>query len=265
MQIETSEASISVNWVHPLLRENGFEIFDIEGYSLDENTGTVELLIDRRKVDDVRAYDEGQAWGEFENTIEENELDAKKALASHAGCEYAVALYDDERVQVYTFDPVDQITDVLSFPEFGQWVFGHNSTKEINKEFIHDENFPSFDAALRSNNTPWPPNLDGFWYDEDSVQCLIEYQTTKIAKVANHSNNRWFSSDIGRWKHLYGLSEALDLPLIIIVWSPNDDDNDIKLKRVHEVNFTGQRRGLSYRSVQLIQKPDVADELRGMS
>lgn len=265
MEKETSEVSTASNWVHPVLRQNGFDIFDIEGYSLDEDTGTIELLIDRRKVNDVRAYNQGRAWREFEETIDENELEAKTALASHAGCDYAVALYDDERVQVYTFDPIDEVTDVLSFAEFGAWVFGHNSTEELSKDFIHDENFPSLDAALRANDTPWPPNLDGFWYDEDGVQCLIEYQTTNLAKVANHSNNRYFSSDIGRWKHLYGMAEALDLPLIIIVWSPNKDDDDVKLKRVHEVNFSGQQRGLSYGSVELIQEKEVADELRGMA
>jgi len=265
MDKETTEVSAHTNWVHPQLRNAGFDIFDVEGYSLDEDADSVELFIDRRRVRDVRGYNAGRVWRELQQTVDDTELEAKERLATRAGCDYVVAVYDDKRVRVYRVDSqgVETITEELSFPEFGVWVFSHNSTTELGKEFIHDDDFPTLDAALRQNGTPWPPNLDGFWYDDDGVQCLIEYQTTNVTSPANHSNNRYFSQDHGRWKHLWGLAQALDLPLVIVVWSPNEKyQNEVKVKIVHEVNFSGRDRGLSYSSVQLLEPAQVSDEIR---
>ncbi|QLG30165.1 hypothetical protein HUG10_21495 (plasmid) [Halorarum halophilum] len=264
MEKETAEVSSTTNWLHPQLRSAGLDIYDIEGYSLDEDTESVELLIDRVRVDDVRGYNPGRVWREYQGMADDDEVHAKHMLARRADCDYTVALYDDERVRVYFISEhtAKPLTDELTFPEFGVWVFSHNSTTELSKEFIHDEQFPSLDAALRANGTPWPPNLDGFWYDGDRVRCLIEYQTTNVTSPANHSNNRYFSEDLGRWKHLWGMAEALDLPLVIVVWSPNDQYADeVKVKLVHDVQFVGRERGLSYADVKLLDADSVAEHL----
>lgn len=258
---ETAEISSNENWVESYLTDNDIHVPTVEGYSVDD--GDVATCIDRRRVDDVRAYTPGRAWREFSSTIQSEWIDAKLKLSELADVPYFVVVYDDKWARVYRMseDGFDDVMGLVTHDEFGTWVFEFASREKLNKSFINSSSLPEFDETLRENGTPWPSNLDAFWWDEDNIRCLIEFQTTNKAKPCNHSNNRYFDSDKSRWWTLHSLRTTVERPMLIIVWSPNDDWNDIRVKKVGEIEFHGRDRGLNYRSDVMLQKEELIDHM----
>lgn len=244
-------------WVESYLKEQGLSIHDVDGYSVGEG---VELAIDRWKVTGLENLTVSEAQNRVETNTESGFLEAKERFAELGDCKYHIVMYDDESARCYRVDDeqLRSVTGLVSIEEFGKWVFDHNDTKKVDKKVRAD--LPDFDNILRQNGTPWPSNLDGFWYD-GRVRALIEYQTTKKARVVNHSNNRYFHQDYGRWDMLKRLAEGVHRPLVIIVWSPNDGDDDIKVKKVSRIQFEGDDRGLHYDSVEVLKRDGLVDHL----
>lgn len=260
MKKETAEISSYRNWVEERLAQDNLDIFGVEGYGLDN--GDVSILLDRRKVGDVRGWNAGRAWREYTDEVSDTLIEAKCELANLAGCDFHLALYDGENVRVYRIDgnDIEEVSDLMDYMDFGRWLFAHSSKDKVKKSFVNKSQLPAIDTKLRKLGTPWPGNLDGFWWDGGDVRALIEFQTTVEASVMNHSNNRWFSQDEGRWRALDALREGVDRPLVILTWSPNEDDDYVKLKKVGNIQYNGRGRGLNYSAERLLE----ADELSGM-
>lgn len=258
MRKQTAELSSHQNWIAKKLRHDGIDIFGVEGYT--KMNKDISMFIDRRRVTDVRGWNAESVLSEYENNSRDGEISAKTQLANCGGCGYHLCLYDKQYVRVYeiTDNAIFTVSSLLDYAEFGKWLSSKKSKKEVKKGFINMDQLPEIDTKLRKLGTSWPSNLDGFWWD-NTVRSLIEFQTTVKASVMNHSNNRYFTQDEGRWRSLDVLRNAIDVPLIILTWSPNEDDNWIKIKKVGRINYSGRDRGLNYTDERLLKGDEVAD------
>jgi hypothetical protein len=107
---------------------------------------------------------------------------------------------------------------------------------------------PCFDLELRHCKHPWPGNLDGVLVcPNGSTLCVLEFQTTLAVSVRDHCNNKWFlptasrKGDEQRWKVVDILRQQAHLPLVILVWSPNEQE--VKVKVVKEIVYSDDPRG----------------------
>ena len=109
----------------------------------------------------------------------------------------------------------------------------------------------------------WPGNLDGLLVDKKNIPiAIIEFATVNKTKVKDHCHNTYFSDsktrkgDAKRWEVVDNMRVQTKLPLIIIVWSPNKNDDDIKIKLVDKIIFDNEdeKQGLYYTFKKVIKK-----------
>lgn len=268
---ETSERNDKNNWVKDRLCKDGCLLESFEGYTIRQNRTTA--LFDRRVyVDDcLEAY----THAELEALIrhEEPNLDAKLAFARMLKVNYFYVFYryNPERVVMYRFagdayfsiseegfmpDAKRQLTsDKYIFSGFD--IFGDQTMRvrdlKMSSKYMESADLPAFDQVLRRHGTPWMGNLDGLLLTRGTKMpaAIIEFQTTNKISVARHCNNKYFgySGDRGgrnkgdeqRWKVAHKLALDAGLPLLVIVWSPKEQD--IKYKVISDVVYSGDREG----------------------
>lgn len=252
---ETAEVSSADNWVSTALDEVDIEFYAYEGYTIADDE--VTAVFDRRRTEDISDVGGDALHEAFLDEVGNQTLEAKLNVAARLDVPYFLALYDDSNVGVYEIsdDSAQFKTHFSSYKDFGEWTMQFRD-RDMNKGFEHDSNLPRFDKQLREAGYPWPGNLDSVWVEDGDVRAVIEFQTTNVTAVRKHSNNKFFSADKQRWKVIDLVAQQLDRPLVIIVWSPNADDTDIRLKRVEEITYSGRGKGLTYETDQVISNAE---------
>lgn len=267
---ETAEVSSANNWVSATLDELDIEFYAYEGYTIADDE--VTTVFDRRRTEDIGDVGGDALHETFLDEVGNQTLEAKLNVAALLDVPYFLALYDGSNVAVYELsnDSARLENQFSSYEDFGKWTMQFRD-RDMNKGFEHDRKLPRFDKRLREAGYPWPGNLDSVWVEDGDVRAVIEFQTTNVTAVRKHSNNKYFSADTQRWKVIDLVAQQLDRPLVIIVWSPNADDTDVRLKMVEEINYSGQEKGLKYKTDQVISNAEkkepieLANALRDLS
>lgn len=268
---ETAEVSSELNWVQHALAEAGFHIAGLEGYTIKD--GRVSLLLDRRKVADpamltnLALYEVAAAiWAE------EPYFRAKRLLAKLLGVDYFYVLYTNDKARVFpttlgtvtTPSGVAIPTGNMPFSGFIGLLDEYRDLS-MTKPFAEARHLPALDQALRAAGRPWPGNLDGLLVSSlgQEPRALIEFQTTNLASVRDHSNNRFIVSgaDAHRFEPLLTMANQSGLPVLIIVWSPNDKDL-VKVKQV--VGADPVTHELLYSLVDIVSLAKLGDFLCAM-
>lgn len=248
---ETAEVSSADNWVSEALNEVDIEFYAYEGYTIADDE--VTAVFDRRQTEDISSVGEDALYKAFLNEVGNQTLEAKLNVTTLLDVPYFLALYDDSSVGVYELsdDSARLETQFSSYEAFGEWTMQFRD-RDMDKGFEHDSDLPQFDKQLREAGYPWPGNLDSVWVEDGDVRAIIEFQTTNVTAVSKHSNNKYFSADTQRWKVIDLVAQQVGRPLIIVVWSPNAGDTDVRLKKVEEINYSGRKKGLTYETDQVI-------------
>jgi hypothetical protein len=104
---------------------------------------------------------------------------------------------------------------------------------------------------MRENKKPWPGNVDGILFYNNTIVAVIEFQTTNKQSVKDHDNNDWWfpkydkdgnekrKGDKERWKSIYINSKSLNLPIIVGVWNKKEEEYCIKL--IKDFNFETEK------------------------
>ena len=182
-------------------------------------------------------------------SIDKN-LGNKINFVNHNNIAYRYVIYSYKPESIYVYRVIDSEFVLKkkynSFKDFGL------DLKKLTDINVHSplqtREMPLIDITMRRLGTPWPVNLDSIFFTDD--ECLmpggiIEYQTTIKQSVREHCNNRWWKpignrkGDKGRWQVLNTLSQNLNLPIYIVVWSPDDVNGDIKFKLVEQIDDYG--------------------------
>lgn len=248
---ETAEVSSADNWVSTALNEVDIEFYSYEGYTIAADE--VTAVFDRRRTEDISNVGEDALHEAFLRDVGNQPLEAKLNVAALLDVPYFLALYDESNVGVYELsnDSARLETQFSSYEAFGEWTMQFRD-RNMDKGFEHDSNLPQFDKQLREAGYPWPGNLDSVWVEDGDVRAIIEFQTTNVTEVCKHSNNKYFSADTQRWKVIDLVAQQLGRPLVIMVWSPNANDTDVRLKKVEEITYSGRGKGLTYETDQVI-------------
>lgn len=257
---ETAEVSSADNWVSTVLNEVDIEFYAYEGYTIA--AAEVTAVFDRRRTEDISDVGEDALHEAFLNEVGNQTLEAKLNVAALLDIPYFIALYDDSNVGVYELsdDSARFETKFSSYEAFGEWTMQFRD-RDMDKGFEHDSNLPQFDKQLRKAGYPWPGNLDSVWVEDGDVRAIIEFQTTNVTAVRKHSNNKYFSADTQRWKVIDLVAQQLGRPIVIIVWSPNAEDTDVRLKKVEEITYSGRGKGLRYETDQVIPNAQQKDPI----
>ncbi len=274
---ETTERNDKNNWVKNKLLAENFQIIEYEGYTIKNNR--VTGLFDRRLFTDVD-FDIMNIT-DVTKIIHSEEplLSSKLMFAASIGeyYRYVFYSYDPECIYVYRFE--NKILKLKKkYNNFCDFI---NETKKIRdltmSSPLQEAGMPNIDHIFRGRcKYAWMGNLDGLFLSNRSgvPKALVEFQTTQRVTVRNHCNNTWFAprngrkGDEQRWKVFDILSKQSNLPLIIIVWSPNEVDGDIKYKVVKEIIYSNDSRkreaGLVYSTKEVINYKQLVTKLNNL-
>lgn len=112
---------------------------------------------------------------------------------------------------------------------------------------------------MRKNGKPWPGNVDGILLHNKKMIAVIEFQTTNKQSVREHNNNDWWlpkysrKGDKERWRSIYINSNYLNLPIIVGVWSPKEEEYCIKL--IESFDFETDEPPFIF-----LEKKEIADD-----
>lgn len=234
---ETSERSKRFNKAEQKIKSFR-ELTQVEFEGISTRGGKVTCLIDRGLTD--------QSIADFLETdpmkqIVESEpfLNLKNQIAVEMNIPwiYVVYSYLDKKCLVYNISSRFTLEKSFeSFNDFGDWFSEKFTDKTEFFSSFQESGLPMFDILLRKNGTPWPGNIDGmlFFSDNEKRIAIVEYQNTSRVSVRDHDNNnfirptRYRKGDSKRWKVHQSLSELLDTPVIVIVWSTKEDTIGLK-------------------------------------
>lgn len=228
------------NWVKTSLTSQEYGLYEVDGYTVQG--GKVTALLDYIPASELPE--------ETEESVKEvrgdDAVDAKDRLAELLDCPYYIVSYGEE-VDVFEVENkgLRHHRTFSDASDFGQWTMQIRD-RAITKYTRDTSSWSSLERKLIENDVGAPGDLDSFLYQDGDIQAVIEWQTTNKVSPADHSNNRWFSDDINRWKPLWTISEQLDVPLIIVVWSPKQKYPGVRIKRVSDMTFKGPDAGLEY-------------------
>jgi len=228
------------NWVKAALTDRGYGLHEVNGYTVQDDEVTALL-------DYIPASEMPQATrSAVKDFCGAEAIDAKARLAEQLGCPYYIVRYNG---QVDLFELTDagleHTSTFTDASDFGKWTMTIRD-RAITKYTRDTSSWTSLERELIDNDVGAPGDLDSFIYRDGNIQGIIEWQTTNKSSPAGHSNNRWFSDDVGRWKPLWTISRQLDVPLIILVWSPKSKYDGVRIKRVSDITFHGPDAGLEY-------------------
>jgi|GEM_PF-748951 len=267
MRFETSERSERKNWVKETLLKAGYRILSFEGFTIYQ--GRVSLLLDRACFDgEERIWSEDEICRELKTRLSDSyALKARFSEMLGTPWYFVAYTYNSQKItnRIYVFQ-LSRDTSSLreTFPtaqRFGEWLAQFRSLQMTSG--YQETGLPCFDRELRKCQHPWPGNLDGVLVcPSGGILCVLEFQTTLAVSVRAHCNNQWFlpsanrKGDEQRWKVVDILRKQARLPLMILVWSPNEQE--IKVKIVKEIVYSddpdGRKPGLYYTYKEVMEK-----------
>ncbi|WP_313032031.1 hypothetical protein [Soonwooa sp.] len=251
MRKETSERSDEKNWAKDvLLSQNSYYFESIEGCNQDKDN-LVKNLFERARVDidenGTQAVDDIRKLIIDLESIEKLLRKINFAKCFNINLQYVLYCDESEKVFVYEFVTIDNLIlnlEFNSYKEFADWIYSIKGWKS-NKTFREYDDLPNFDKKLRKAGTPWPTNIDCFVCDfENNPIGIIEFQNADRVGVLNHCNNDYFlckmssinqwgytvyHDDIRRWTSQEILRVQSSLKYIIITWSQNNFDFQLKI------------------------------------
>ncbi len=271
---ESTERNNTNNWVKQKLIGDNFKIIEFEGYTIKNNK--VTGLFDRRcfKDIDLETFSEDEIFALIKQ--EEPLLSSKIDFANRINVFYRYVLYRYQPESIYIYRFENNILVLKSkFNNFCEFI---NHTRKIRDlqmlSPLQEKNMPNIDHIFRNRcNYAWMGNLDGLFISntDGTPKALVEFQTTIKTPVSEHCNNTWFAprngrkGDEQRWKVFDILSKQSKLPLIIIVWSPNEVNGNIKYKVVKEIvysnNNENKKAGLVYSEKVIITYSQLLQKL----
>ncbi|MCZ2369623.1 hypothetical protein [Vibrio diabolicus] len=270
---ETTERNDKNNWVKNRLIQDGVKIIEFEGYTIKNNVCTG--LFDRRLFlnSDFLNYTDEEIHNILVN--EEPNLSAKIDFANKLNTYYRYVFYsyELEKVLVYRFEN-NKLKFKACYDNFCSFINETQKLRDLKMTSSYQEdNLPRIDKIFRDTcGLPWMGNLDAAFLSNDgqSVALLVEFQTTIKKPVALHCNNDFFAptryrkGDELRWKVFDTLSIQSGLDLVIIVWSPNEVNGDIKYKVVDHIvyseSLSGERPGLRYKRKDIINYEQLLNQ-----
>lgn len=298
---ETSERNDSNNWVKANLLNDDFHIISFEGYTV--KGGLTTALFDRRQFQHEKFEDLSEDELEALISHEEPYIGAKLAFAKSLKVNYFYVFYryNPQNIVLYRFGgevffslpanndqnnglvykPRHIESKIFKFRDFCSFIDSTKHIRDLTMASNYEERgLPQIDQIFRRNcNYAWMGNLDGLFLTNANgkPKAIIEWQTTKKTSVENHCNNTWFAptprrkGDEQRWRVMHNISLQSQLPLIIIVWSPNEVNGNIKYKVVSDVIYSDSannkyaKPGLVYKEKSLIHYNELKLKLEALA
>lgn len=288
---ESTERNDQNNWVKHRLLSDGYVLISFEGYTV--RGGETTALFDRRRIFDDTIASLSASMESMEKIVADQEryLDAKLAFARQLNVPYYYVFYryadneNSEKLYTFRFDrpnPVPSGRYVHRFNTFNNFCDFIHKTKFFRSEKMtspyQEKEIPEIDKIFRNRcQYPWMGNLDGLILlkGQNKAFALIEFQTTNKSRVKDHCNNTWFLSsknrkgDEMRWRIAFSLSEQAGLPLVVIVWSSNEINGDIKFKIVSDVVYSNddknRKPGLIYSTYKIVSYQGLLSELQNLA
>jgi len=270
---ETSERSEKENPVMPYLEKHGFYLISFEGFTIKDKK--VSAVLDKYAIENcnLKECDEQELLGKI-LTIEVKEKWVEKINISNTlGVPFFIVLYSYPLQRIFVFkvehsDNLEKEGVFDSLEEFANWLYTYRDMLMTSQ--YEERGLPEFDKKLRKINKPWPGNLDCILgKNEKGILAVIEFQTTIKYSVRNHCNNMFFlptpyrKGDEQRWLVMDIIRKQLNKPLIILVWSPKEHDDEIKVKRVDYIVYswqkTDEKTGLYYSIKEIMKIENVAE------
>jgi len=253
------------NWVRYKLFSDNFTLFEFEGYTIKNNK--VSGLFDRKLVKDISLLNLDKQENLY-NQIREKELylNEKLKFASLLNIDYRYVIYNyvPELLNVYHVyeTKIELKKSYNSFCDFAEGSLRLRDLKMFSKYF--EDGLPQIDKIMRDRcKVPWMGNLDSVLSINGIPVAVIEFQTTIRESVKDHCNNKWFQTtpfrkgDEQRWMVLDIVAKQAKLPLIIIVWSPNEIEGDIKFKIVEKINYSTEVANNKVQKIGLIYSKKI--------
>ncbi|MBN8523621.1 MAG: hypothetical protein J0M23_07220 [Rickettsiales bacterium] len=260
------------NWVRYRLFHDNFTLFEFEGYTIKNKQ--VSGLFDRKLVTDISLLNLDKQENLY-NQVKEKELYLNEKLKFsrllNIDYRYVIYSYIPELLNVYHVyeNTIELKKSYNSFCSFAEGTLSLRDLKMLSKYF--EDGLPQIDKIMRDRcKIPWMGNLDSVLAINGIPVAIIEFQTTIRDRVKDHCNNKWFQTtnfrkgDEQRWMVLDIVARQAKLPLVIIVWSPNEIDGDIKFKIVEKINYSTeftydkkQKVGLIYSKKILVKYQEL--------
>lgn len=256
---ESSERSDNENILKKAILKNlDFKLISFEGSPTRDNN--VTILMDKFKVnkdlsttnsdDRLKIFNELYKYSEFKD-----EFTLKRLTVEDKKLKWGILLYDDNEYSLFFIknceDRWEFCKEFKNAKEFSDWLYENYSTIRENISDYQENGLPEYDISMRENKKPWPGNVDGILFYNNTIVAVIEFQTTNKQSVKDHDNNDWWfpkydkdgnekrKGDKERWKSIYINSKSLNLPIIVGVWNKKEEEYCIKL--IKDFNFETEK------------------------
>ena len=264
---ETSERSDNKNTLKKaILKNSNFKLISFEGSpTINDN---VTILMDKFKVDvdlsTTNNSDRLKIFNElYKNSEFKDEFALKKTIVENRKLKWGILVYDDNEYGLFFLkDSENRWNFYKKFQnakEFSNWLYENYSTIRYNISNYQEDNLPKYDISMRKNGKPWPGNVDGILLHNKKMIAVSEFQTTNKQSVREHNNNDWWlpkysrKGDKERWRSIYINSNYLNLPIIVGVWNPKEEEYCIKL--IKGFNFETDKPPFIF-----LKKKEIADD-----
>jgi hypothetical protein len=271
---ETSERSDNKNTLKKaILKNSNFKLISFEGSpTINDN---VTILMDKFKVDvdlsTTNNSDRLKIFNElYKNSEFKDEFALKKTIVENKKLKWGILVYDDNEYGLFFFkDSENRWNFYKKFQnakEFSDWLYKNYSTIRYHISEYQEDNLPKYDINMRKNGKPWPGNVDGILLHNKKMVAVIEFQTTNKQSVREHNNNDWWlpkysrKGDKERWRSIYINSNYLNLPIIVGVWNPKEEEYCIKL--IKGFNFeTDKPPFIFWEKIEIASNTDISTKL----
>ena len=271
---ETSERSDNKNTLKKAILKNlNFKLISFEGSpTINDN---VTILMDKFKVDmnlsTTNNSDRLEIFNElYRNSEFKDEFALKKTIVENRKLKWGILVYDDNEYSLFFFKDSEKrwtfYKEFQNAEKFSDWLYENYSTIRHNISKYQEDNLPKYDISMRKNNKPWPGNVDGILLHNKKMIAVIEFQTTNKQPVREHDNNDWWlpkytrKGDKERWRSIYINSKYLNLPVIVGVWNPQEEEYCIKL--IKKFNFeTNEPPFIFWEKIEIADDKNISTKL----
>ena len=195
-------------------------------------------------------------------------LELKINIANQIKVPWFFVIYSYKDKKCLLYDLTNMQSKYLLFNSFGEFGVWFSQYTDASKRFsaYQESGLPQFDVELRSNGTPWPGNIDGILFISNSKQmlCILEYQNTSATTVRLHDNNKYIyatpyrKGDNKRWMVQDKLSKALNLKVLILVWSLQEKIVGLKLVDSFSTTSDGLVTKINWGKIEFIPIDDLS-------
>ncbi|WP_432693990.1 hypothetical protein ACRBU7_14410 [Priestia aryabhattai] len=235
---ESSERNDRNNNARKKLEELNYNLITFEGYTVKSNK--VSLLLDRAKLISKKPINLPVLFEKIKEELEDS-FNVKETFANQLDIPWYFVVYREDETSVI-LDMLNNGKEVKRFNTFedlGKWTTDYR--EYVMKSRYEEDGLPEIDVKMRASNIPWPGNMDKALCFNGEVVAIIEFQNTSRVSVKKHDNNQFFKptynaygkitrkGDEFRWKALDILKQHAKLPLLVIVWSTQEDIVGLKL------------------------------------